>query len=92
MPIGGHNLLEPAALGLPVISGPHAFNAQEISDMFTELGACQVVNNAAELAAAVDELLAAPGVAAERGGRGRDIVQQNKGALERLLALLEPLL
>ncbi len=90
--VGGHNLLEPAALGVPVISGPHVFNAQETADMFVELGACRMVNNAAELAAAVDELLEHPDRAARRGDQGRKIVQQNRGALDRLLALFDPLI
>ena len=92
VPIGGHNLLEPAALGLPLVSGPHVYNAQEISDQFIDLGACHIVEDAKQLAAAVTELLEDPTAAAEQGGRGRDIVQQNRGALARLLALLDPLL
>jgi 3-deoxy-D-manno-octulosonic-acid transferase len=92
VPIGGHNLLEPAALGLPLVSGPHVYNAQDISDMFIELGACHIVDGAAQLVAAVDELLANPEAAAEQGGRGLDIVQRNRGALARLLTLLEPLI
>ena len=44
------------------------------------------------LVAAVDELLANPEAAAEQGGRGLDIVQRNRGALARLLTLLEPLI
>jgi 3-deoxy-D-manno-octulosonic-acid transferase len=92
VPIGGHNLLEPAALGLPVISGPHIFNAQDISDMFLELGACHIVNDQGELAAAVDDLLADPVTAAKRGGKGQDIVERNRGALRQLLSLLDPLI
>jgi 3-deoxy-D-manno-octulosonic-acid transferase len=90
--IGGHNLLEPAALGLPVISGPHVYNAQDIADMFIELGACHIVNDATELANAVDEMLQDPDDAAKRGSKGLEIVQRNRGALKRLLKLLEPLI
>ena len=92
VPVGGHNLLEPAALGLPLVSGPHVYNAQDISDLFIDLGACHIVADAAQLAAAVDELLDDPAAAAEQGGRGLEIVQQNRGALARLLNLLEPLI
>jgi 3-deoxy-D-manno-octulosonic-acid transferase len=92
VPIGGHNLLEPAALGLPVISGPYIYNAQDIADMFVALGACHIVNDAAELASAVDELLENPDDAAKRGNNGLEIVQRNRGALKRLLKLLEPLI
>ena len=92
VPVGGHNLLEPAALGLPLVSGPHVYNAQDISDLFIDLGACHIVNDAEQLAGAVGELLDNPAAAAEQGGRGLDIVQQNRGALARLLNLLEPLI
>ena len=92
VPIGGHNLLEPAALGLPVITGPHVFNAQEIADMFLDLGACHLVNNAAELADAVAELLGNPREAAAQGSKGKEIVQRNRGSLARLLDLLDPLI
>ena len=92
VPIGGHNLLEPAALGLPVITGPHVFNAQEIADMFLDLGACHLVRNAPELADAVGELLANPREAAAQGSKGKDIVQRNRGSLRRLLDLLGPLI
>ncbi len=92
VPVGGHNLLEPAALGLPVISGPHVFNAQEIADMFVENGACNIVQDSAELAAAIGELLANPDAAKAMGERGREIVLSNRGSLAKLLSLLEPLI
>ena len=92
VPIGGHNMLEPAALGLPVISGPYVFNAQDIADMFVELGACRMVADDGELADAVNELLADPEAGRKLGRRGLGIVQRNRGALKRLLDLLEPLI
>ena len=92
VPVGGHNLLEPAALGIPVISGPHVFNAQEIADMFAELGACCMVANADELAVVVDDLVSNPAKAVALGGKGMEIVQRNRGALGRLLDLLDPLI
>ena len=92
VPIGGHNLLEPAALGLPVIIGHYVYNAQEIADMFVELGACHMVNNADELAAAVEELLGNPEQAAALGGRAMELVQGNRGSLASLLGLLDPLI
>jgi len=92
VPIGGHNLLEPAAQGLPVITGPHNFNAQDIADQFVELGACRRVADWQELAVTVDELLAAPERAAEQGQKAQALLEQNRGALARLLVLLDPLL
>jgi 3-deoxy-D-manno-octulosonic-acid transferase len=92
VPVGGHNLLEPAALGLPVITGPHLFNTQEIADIFEAMGASVTVNNAGQLAAAVADLFADTATASDIGNRGRKIVQQNRGSLDRLLELLEPLI
>ncbi|NIV17074.1 MAG: 3-deoxy-D-manno-octulosonic acid transferase [Woeseiaceae bacterium] len=92
VPVGGHNLLEPAALGIPVISGPHVFNAQEIADMFVDLGACCMVADADELAKAVSGLVSDADKAADLGARGMEILQKNRGALGRLLDLLDPLI
>ncbi|MGI9222318.1 MAG: lipid IV(A) 3-deoxy-D-manno-octulosonic acid transferase [Woeseiaceae bacterium] len=92
VPVGGHNLLEPAALGLPVISGPNVFNAQEIADMFVDKGACEIVRNPVDLASSTAKLIADPDAARAMGERGRDIVQSNRGSLAKLLGLLEPLL
>jgi len=92
VPIGGHNLLEPAALGRPVVTGPHLFHTQDIAGKFEKLGASIIVHNAGQLGAAVADLFADEARATDIGNRGREIVQQNKGALDRLLKLLEPLL
>lgn len=90
--VGGHNLLEPAALGLPVISGPFVFNAQDIADLFVEHGASRIVTNPEELVEAVSELLNDREKAARLGEQGRQIVERNRGSLKRLLELLEPLI
>jgi 3-deoxy-D-manno-octulosonic-acid transferase len=92
VPIGGHNLLEPAALGVPVITGPHNFNAQDIADLFIEMGACRKVEGPSELAETVSELLANPDEARRLGRAGQQVLEDNRGALKRLLVLLEPLL
>ena len=92
VPIGGHNLLEPAALGVPVVTGPHNFNAQDIADLFIGMGACLRVEGPDELVEAVSELLANPDEAARLGRAGQKVLEDNRGALERLLVLLEPLL
>ncbi len=91
VPVGGHNLLEPAALGLPVVTGPHLFNTQEIADLFARLGALELVSDEAGLARAVGALLADPAEARRMGEAGRRIVLDNRGALARLLELIAPL-
>ncbi|HEY6823989.1 MAG TPA: lipid IV(A) 3-deoxy-D-manno-octulosonic acid transferase [Steroidobacteraceae bacterium] len=92
VPIGGHNLLEPAALGVPILTGPNNSNSEEIARLLIARGAAEVVHDAAELGARVTALLA-DGAARERmGAAGRASVDSNRGALVKLLALIEPLL
>jgi 3-deoxy-D-manno-octulosonic-acid transferase len=90
VPVGGHNLLEPAALAKPVVTGPYLFNTQEIADMFAKVGASTLVNDENELARTVVEYLANPDKARATGDKGLALLQQNRGALQRLLDLLEP--
>jgi 3-deoxy-D-manno-octulosonic-acid transferase len=92
VPIGGHNLLEPAMLGVPIVTGPHNFNAQDIADLFVDLGACRRATGTDDLVETVSELLMNPELAARMGRAGRSVLEENRGALERLLVLLEPLL
>lgn len=92
VPVGGHNLLEPAAQGLPIVTGPHLFNSQDIADMFVVNKACRLVRDAEELAASIAELLENPDEAQQLGQNGRALLEKNRGALARLLVLLEPLL
>lgn len=92
VPIGGHNLLEPAALAKPVLTGPHNFNSQDIADLLIAQGAVEIVNSGAQLAPAVLRLLADPAERARRGALGRTAVEANRGALRKLLALLDPLI
>jgi 3-deoxy-D-manno-octulosonic-acid transferase len=90
--VGGHNLLEPAALGLPVLAGPHNFNGADIAKILVERGAVFIVNDARELAAKVSVLLSNPEDRARIGTLGRECVEDNRGALNKLLSLIDPLL
>ena len=92
VPVGGHNMLEPASQGLPIISGPHVFNSVDIVEKFVELGACRMVANGDELAEVVADLIHDPVAAGRLGANGRLVLEQNRGSLARLLVLLEPLL
>lgn len=89
---GGHNLLEPAALAKPVLSGPHLFNFQEIAAMLREANALIEVDDAAGLAVAVRQLIELPQDARRMGVAGLAVMQANQGALERLLTALGTLL
>lgn len=88
VPVGGHNLLEPAALSLPVISGPHTFNAPDVADKLAERGAVRYVYSGAELGEVVLELLNDPAERARQAALAYTFVQESKGALARLLDLL----
>ena len=85
VPNGGHNLLEPAALAKPVLSGPHLFNFLEISAMLRDAGALEEVDDAQGLALAVQRLFELPQDARRMGQAGLKVMQRNQGALQRLL-------
>jgi len=91
-PVGGHNLLEPAALGVPILTGPHNFNSEEIARLLIARGAAEVVHDAAELAARVNALLADAEARTRMGVAGSAAVDGSRGALGKLLDLIEPLL
>lgn len=78
-------------LGLPIITGPHVFNAQDIADLFIDDGAAVLVDNAVELAETVCNLLTNSAERTAIGGRGEQLLRRNRGALRRLLTLLLPL-
>lgn len=82
---GGHNPLEPIALGLPVIMGPHRFNFLEITAQLLEHGALCEVTDAQALADQVAVLLSEPARAAAMREAGLAVLKANQGALKRLL-------
>lgn len=92
VPTGGHNVLEPALLGLPVIFGPHMFNFSEAGQRLLEAEAAWQVADAAALATLVDRLLANSESRQIAGQRGRAVVECHRGALRALLDCVEMLL
>jgi 3-deoxy-D-manno-octulosonic-acid transferase len=92
VPVGGHNLLEPAALNRPIIVGPHNFNAADIAQMFLDSGAALPVASATELGSAVLELLTDAARRDQMVAQAHAILAANRGALARLLSLVETLL
>jgi 3-deoxy-D-manno-octulosonic-acid transferase len=92
VPVGGHNLLEPAVLGVPVITGPHTANAKDIARLLILGGGAVEVADSQDLAKAVRRLLQDP-AARERAVRSaREFVDAHRGAVERLTALIDPLI
>jgi len=92
VPTGGHNPIEAARFGVPVVVGPSMDNFREIAEAFDAAGAWRRVAGAGELAAVFAAWLDAPAAAAELGGRGAALVEAHRGALARTLALLAPAL
>ena len=91
VPIGGHNLLEPASLGLPTLTGPHNFNSEEIVQLLLDAGAARIVSNSMQLSHDITGLFGDAGRRAAMGAAGKAVLDANRGALDRLLALIEPL-
>jgi 3-deoxy-D-manno-octulosonic-acid transferase len=85
VPNGGHNLLEPAALDKPVLSGPHLFNFLEIAALLRDAGALEEIADAHGLAAAVQRLVEQPEQAKAMGDAGLAVMKANQGALQKLL-------
>jgi len=92
VPHGGHNLLEPAALGKPLLSGPHCFNFADIATQLEQAGALHAVTDAANLASALNALWDNCAQAASMQQAAKDVLKANQGALARLLDGLSPFL
>ena len=91
---GGHNVLEPAVYGKPVVFGPHMQNFAEIADAFVDQHAAIQVDGPADLSAVVLRLIGDPVERARLGAAARALVEANRGAtprtLEAIAALLPP--
>ena len=88
---GGHNILEPARHRRPVVFGPHMENFRDMARLFLEAGAALQIQNASQLACAIEDLLSNPERASELGDNAYAIVVQNTGATDRVLKFLKPL-
>jgi len=87
VPVGGHNLLEPAALGKPTLTGPHSFNSPEAARLLEQAQALSRVTDAT-LADAIHKLLSDPVAAAAQGQRAAAAVVANQGAAARALQMI----
>jgi 3-deoxy-D-manno-octulosonic-acid transferase len=92
VPVGGHNLLEPAALGVPVLTGPFTENSREIARSLIAFGGAVEVADAKGLAERLRGYFADPALRQRAGARAREFVELHRGAVTRLLALIAPLL
>lgn len=89
VPVGGHNVLEASAAGVPVVFGRYMFNFSEIADLLMRHAAGIQVMNPDELAEVVLRLLNDPALRRRYADNGRELVAKKRGALDRVCALVE---
>ena len=88
VPTGGHNIIEPAAWGLPILTGPHLFNFTEASRLLLEADAMRVCDNADSLAQQCVELINNQPRRETMGSAAHKVAETNRGALDRLLKVI----
>lgn len=87
-PIGGHNVLEPISLGIPTMVGPHMHNFAEITAMLLQADALVQIQDTAQLAPAVQQLLTDAAQREQLKLNGNQVMTANRGALQKNLALI----
>jgi 3-deoxy-D-manno-octulosonic-acid transferase len=86
---GGHNILEPAYFGKPVIFGPYMFNFRQISGLFLDNKAALLANNPEELKAGIRNMLLDERFSSDLGNKARAILLENSGASEANLKCIQ---
>lgn len=89
-PVGGHNLLEPAAAGTAVVTGPHLHNFADIARQLEAAGALRIGADADAVGAEVAALLADVDARARMADAARGLLERGRGALARTLAAIDP--
>ncbi|MGV6851926.1 MAG: 3-deoxy-D-manno-octulosonic acid transferase, partial [bacterium] len=87
--VGGHNVLEPAALGKPVLFGPYIFNFEEICQTLLDGGGAIQVAQQEQLLLELKQLFLAPQSAEEIGKNAANVVREQRGAVAKTLTLIE---
>ncbi len=90
VPVGGHNILEPAALELPIVYGPHIFNFYAINELFLQYQAARQVQDTTELEQVLDSLLSDKDQRNSMAKKAHQLIEQNAGALDNIMALIKP--
>jgi 3-deoxy-D-manno-octulosonic-acid transferase len=92
VPIGGHNLLEPAALNTPIITGPHLKNFADIADLLRQAGGLREIEQASQLTDQLIQLFENPALGQQLTQAAFEVVRANRGALDKQLQLTETFL
>ena len=92
VPIGGHNILEPAMFAKPLLFGPHMHHFPELANLLRNADGAMQVNNETDLYAQMTHLLANPAEAAAMGQRALQVLDSNRGALQRTCEALTELI
>ncbi len=90
--IGGHNLIEPAILMKPILTGPKIENVQEIADQFLSNQAIIIVNDHKDISNSIIELSDDKERCNQMANNAKQIIEKNKGSKEKILQLIQPLL
>ena len=88
--IGGHNLIEPAILMKPILTGPKLENVQEIADQFRSNQAIIIVSNHKDLSSSVIELSDDQERCHQMTNNAKQVIEKNKGSKEKILQLIQP--
>lgn len=86
--VGGHNPMEPAGLGKPVLMGPYRRNIADIAEQFIDEGALKTISSAESIRNAWQELLTQPDLAARMSRSALNVMRRNRGALERVSSVV----
>ncbi len=87
--IGGHNIIEPASLGIPVLFGPHMYHFEDVKEVFLSESAAICVGNETELFGAILSVLEEPSQAKALGNAAQRVVDANRGATDRYFQALQ---
>jgi 3-deoxy-D-manno-octulosonic-acid transferase len=84
--VGGHNLLEPAALGKPLLNGPRYYNFSEIMQLLQDNDAVTICENAQQITYNLQQLWTTSHLLQVKGANAQKVVEQNTGAISRTIA------
>ncbi|WP_028869044.1 lipid IV(A) 3-deoxy-D-manno-octulosonic acid transferase [Psychromonas arctica] len=87
--VGGHNLLEAAALKKPILNGPSYFNFKQITEQLVELGACTICKDSSEITDSLMQLFDNKKIRLEQGEIAFSFVQKNQGALQKTIDAMQ---